>query len=62
VLTALSAKVMIPMHFFGQSTLDRFLERASRQSWKVERQASPTLTVSRATLPGTPTVIALPGR
>ena len=62
VLAALSAKVMIPMHFFGQSTLDRFLDRAARQTWKVERQASPTLSVSRAALPGTPTVVVLPGR
>ena len=28
VLTALKAQLIIPMHFFGWYTLDRFLERA----------------------------------
>lgn len=61
VLTALSPKLMIPMHFFGQSTLNRFLDRAREQKWDVARQDTPYVTLSRETLPGTPKVLALPG-
>jgi hypothetical protein len=52
---------MIPMHFFGQTTLDRFLAKAGT-FWAVERRDEPVLTVSRAGLPRQPTVIVLPGR
>ena len=31
VLTALKAPIIIPMHFFGWATLERFLERAGQQ-------------------------------
>jgi L-ascorbate metabolism protein UlaG (beta-lactamase superfamily) len=62
VLSALSPRIVIPMHFFGSTTLDSFIERASRKGYAVERRASPTLVLSRESLPGTPTVIALPGR
>ncbi|MGL4438204.1 MAG: MBL fold metallo-hydrolase [Bosea sp. (in: a-proteobacteria)] len=61
VLKTLQARVMIPMHFFGQSTLERFLAKAS-VDWPVERRDVATLVVSRATLPRQPTVIVLPGR
>ena len=61
VLSALSAKLMIPMHFFGQSTLNRFLDKARERSWEVARQDSASLTVSRETLPGTPKVLVLKG-
>jgi len=30
VLTALKAQLIIPMHFFGWYTLDRFVDRASK--------------------------------
>jgi L-ascorbate metabolism protein UlaG (beta-lactamase superfamily) len=61
VLKTLQARVMIPMHFFGQATLERFLAKASAD-FPVERRDQPTLIVSRATLPRQPTVIVLPGR
>jgi L-ascorbate metabolism protein UlaG (beta-lactamase superfamily) len=61
VLAQLNARVMISMHYFGQATLSRFLERAQAH-WPVERRSDPFLMVSRETLPETPTVIALPGR
>ena len=61
VLSALNARLMIPMHFFGQSTLNRFLDRARGQSWDVARQDSPVVVLSRATLPPRPKVLALPG-
>jgi L-ascorbate metabolism protein UlaG (beta-lactamase superfamily) len=61
VLTTLQAKLIIPMHFFGPSTLNRFLETAERH-FVVERQDSPVTVVSRASLPARPTVRVLPGR
>src|SRR3984885_10363533 len=36
VLTALKAQIIIPMHFFGPGTLERFPQRAAQQ-WPVER-------------------------
>lgn len=61
VLSAISPKLMIPMHFFGQSTLNRFLERARGKGWEVARSDTPAITMSRETLPSTPKVLALPG-
>jgi hypothetical protein len=52
---------MIPMHFFGQATLERFLTRAA-VDWPVERRDTPSIVVSRASLPAAPTVVVLPGR
>ena len=60
VLTALKAQIIIPMHFFGWATLERFLERAGQQ-WPVERSEVPTLVVSKTTLPGSPKVLVLTG-
>ncbi|MBV9077044.1 MAG: MBL fold metallo-hydrolase [Methylobacteriaceae bacterium] len=62
VLRAISPRVMIPMHFFGTWTLERFLERAKSEGWAVERREEPSLTLARATLPARPTVVVLPGR
>lgn len=61
VMQAIRAPLVIPMHIFGQATLERFLARVG-QSFVVQRAASPELVVSRATLPTTPTVLVLPGR
>lgn len=60
VLTALKAQIIIPMHFFGWYTLDRFLDRAKEQ-WPVERAEVPSVVVSKATLPKTPKILVLPG-
>jgi L-ascorbate metabolism protein UlaG (beta-lactamase superfamily) len=60
VLAALKAPLIIPMHFFGYATIDRFLARAQQQ-WPVERSEVPTLVVSKATLPTSPKVVLLPG-
>jgi L-ascorbate metabolism protein UlaG (beta-lactamase superfamily) len=60
VLTALKAPLMIPMHFFGGYTLDRFLDRARKQ-WDVETAEIPSIVVSKATLPINPKVLVLPG-
>jgi L-ascorbate metabolism protein UlaG (beta-lactamase superfamily) len=60
VLTALKAPLIIPMHFFGWATLERFLERAAQQ-WPVERSEIPSVVVSKATLPASPKVLVLSG-
>jgi len=60
VLTALKAPLIIPMHFFGWYTLDRFLQRAQEQ-WPIERADVPSLVVSKTTLPKTPKILVLPG-
>jgi L-ascorbate metabolism protein UlaG (beta-lactamase superfamily) len=60
VLAALKAPLIIPMHFFGWYTLDRFLERAKEQ-WPVERAEIPSVVVSKTALPTSPKVLVLPG-
>lgn len=60
VLTALKASLIIPMHFFSPSTLNRFLDRA-RQQWPVEEAEIPSVVVSKTTLPTIPKVLVLPG-
>ncbi|WP_230532945.1 MBL fold metallo-hydrolase [Microvirga roseola] len=60
VLRSINAPLMIPMHFFGQSTLDRFLASA-REHFPVEFSDAAAITVSRATLPKSPKILVLPG-
>jgi hypothetical protein len=61
VLAAMSPKLMIPMHFFGQATLERFLDRARGNGWEVARGDTASVVLSRDTLPATPRVLVLPG-
>jgi len=60
VLTALKPQIVIPMHFFSQDILDRFLGRA-RRLWDVEQAEVPTVVLSKSTLPASPKVLVLPG-
>ena len=60
VLTALKAPLMIPMHYFSQYTLNRFIERAG-QRWDVETSEVPTVVLSKHTLPAKPKLLVLPG-
>ncbi len=60
VLAALKAPLMIPMHYFSAFTLQRFLDRA-RMNWDVETNETPSIVVSRASLPKDPKVLVLPG-
>jgi L-ascorbate metabolism protein UlaG (beta-lactamase superfamily) len=60
VLQSLHAQMIIPMHFFNTFTLERFLTRM-RQTYRVEMQPTPSLVVSKQTLPSSPTVVVLPG-
>jgi L-ascorbate metabolism protein UlaG (beta-lactamase superfamily) len=60
VVSALQSSIVVPMHMFSQRTLARFLDRA-RGRFAIERRETPTLVLSRATLPAEPTVVVLPG-
>lgn len=60
-LKAINAPLVIPMHYFSTWGLDRFLNRLS-QDYAVTRSASPTVMLSRETLPAKPTILVLPGR
>jgi L-ascorbate metabolism protein UlaG (beta-lactamase superfamily) len=60
VLRQINARLMVPMHFFGESTLNRFLSSA-RAHFPVEFSNRETITLSRATLPASPKIIVLPG-
>ncbi len=60
VLTALKPRLIIPMHFFSEFTLDRFLDRA-RQNWEVKTAEIPSIRVSKSTLPAKTEVLVLPG-
>ncbi len=59
-LRTLSARLILPMHYFNQATLNRFLDSV-RGEFAVEMAAQPSVVVSRATLPAEPKVLVLPG-
>ncbi|MEX2129257.1 MAG: MBL fold metallo-hydrolase [Xanthobacteraceae bacterium] len=61
VLKQINAPLAIPMHVFSPYTLDRFLE-AMGAIFETERSLTPTVVVSRATLPAKPKMLVLPGR
>ncbi len=60
VLHALKAPLMIPMHYFSEFTLSRFLDRV-RQEWQVEIADVPSIVLSKTSLPAKPKVLVLPG-
>ena len=59
-LKTLRARLILPMHYFNPSTLNRFLERI-RADFPVEMAKEPTVVVSQTTLPREPKVLVLPG-
>lgn len=61
VLKSINAPLVIPMHYFSQYGLERFLSRLG-QEWTIERSTEPFVLLSRETLPKTHTVLVLPGR
>jgi L-ascorbate metabolism protein UlaG (beta-lactamase superfamily) len=61
VLKLLKARLILPMHYFGQATLSRFLSQLD-ESFDVEISKSPSVTISAASLPEKPKVLVLPGR
>ncbi|MBS0642449.1 MAG: MBL fold metallo-hydrolase [Acetobacteraceae bacterium] len=60
VIDQLQPRVVIPMHYFTPDVLAGFLDMM-RSKYAIEIRPSPMLELSRTTLPGQPTVIALPG-
>jgi L-ascorbate metabolism protein UlaG (beta-lactamase superfamily) len=60
VLRGLKARMVIPMHYFSEYTLDRFLAQVGRE-WDVERSLVPSVVLSKATLPQKPRLLVLPG-
>ncbi|QJP12219.1 MBL fold metallo-hydrolase [Starkeya sp. ORNL1] len=61
VLKSLESPLVIPMHYFNEGTLERFLGVLDK-NYEVMRNPGPTIVLSRATLPTKPTVLVLPGR
>ena len=61
VLRGLKARMVIPMHYFSDVTLDRFLSQVGRE-WEVERSPVPSVVLSKTTLPEKPKLLVLPGR
>ena len=60
VLQQIKAPLVMPMHFFSNATLARFLAAAA-QHYAIEHHPSPNIVLSREDLPKTPTVRVLPG-
>jgi len=60
VIGQVGAPLVIPMHYFSDATLERFLARL-RDSYDIRLNNSGTTVVARATLPVKPTILILPG-
>ncbi len=61
VVKSMGAPMVIPMHYFGRSSLEDFLDLARSEKYDVRMASSPTLILSRDMLPKRPTVVVLPG-
>lgn len=61
VIEGLKAPLIIPMHYFSVYTLNRFLERM-REKFDIETSETPSVVISKTTLPAKPKVLVLPGR
>jgi L-ascorbate metabolism protein UlaG (beta-lactamase superfamily) len=61
VVQQISPQLVIPMHFFSQSTLRRFLDMA-REQYPVDISQTPSIVLSRQMLPIRTKVLVLPGR
>jgi L-ascorbate metabolism protein UlaG (beta-lactamase superfamily) len=61
VIGQLSPRVVIPMHFFGPHTLERFISLGSSQ-FQIDRRDTPSAIFSKDKLPEKPTMVVLPGR
>ena len=61
VIEGLKAPLVIPMHYFSVYTLNRFLDRM-REKFDIETSETPSVVISKTTLPAKPKVLVLPGR
>jgi L-ascorbate metabolism protein UlaG (beta-lactamase superfamily) len=62
VLEALKAPLMLPMHYFSTYSLRHFLDVLGEKSYDVEMSATPSVLISKPTLPVKPKLLVLPGR
>jgi L-ascorbate metabolism protein UlaG (beta-lactamase superfamily) len=62
VLQSLKAPLMIPMHYFSTYSLRRFLDALGEKSYDVQTSETPSVVISKTTLPEKPKVLVLPGR
>jgi L-ascorbate metabolism protein UlaG (beta-lactamase superfamily) len=60
VLKDIGAPLVIPMHYFTRSNLERFLGRLEEDGYAVQSSDAPVATLSRSRLPAVRTVLALP--
>jgi L-ascorbate metabolism protein UlaG (beta-lactamase superfamily) len=60
VLDQIHPRLVLPMHYFMRDVVERFLDLV-RDRYVVRISDSPTLRLSRATLPERPTIVVLPG-
>ncbi len=60
VLKDIGAPLVIPMHYFTRSNLERFLGRLEEDGYAVQSSDAPVVTLSRSRLPAVRTVLALP--
>src|SRR5712692_3028905 len=61
VLQQIRPKIVIPMHIFSQSSLEKFLARAGGL-YAVRRETGPAVVLSRADLPQIPEILVPAGR
>jgi len=60
VLGQLNPRIILPMHYWSQEVLNRFLARM-RDKAEIRLAETTSFTISRATLPTAPQVLVLPG-
>jgi L-ascorbate metabolism protein UlaG (beta-lactamase superfamily) len=61
VVRTLRARLIIPMHYFNQYTLARFIDRMKAE-FPIETAASSEIVISQRTLPAEPKILVLPGQ
>ena len=61
VLSRVRASLVLPMHFWGYGSLERFLAGLGTE-FQVRLAAAPTIRISQAALPKRPTVMVVPLR
>lgn len=61
VIEQIKPQLIIPMHYFNQFTLGRFLERAAA-TYGVRNSETASLVLARARLPKKPEILVLPGQ
>jgi L-ascorbate metabolism protein UlaG (beta-lactamase superfamily) len=61
VVRTLRARLIIPMHYFNQYTLARFVDRMKAE-FPAETATSSEIVISQRLLPAEPKILVLPGQ